>query len=448
MKNEKLARMPIINSDAAGIDIGSKSHYVAVGERQQDVAEFGVYSKDHQAMIRFLKAHRITTVAMESTGSYWQTLFTALQDAGLEVLLVSGHQTKNLRAKTDVKDCIWIQKLHSLGLLRGCFLPDQDTARLRVLQRHRSSLIEESSKMVNKMQKALRMMNLRLDVVINDITGKSGMAIINAILEGEREGKALSQLTDPRIKKSRKEVADALQGHWSEELLYELEDCYQIYSLLQYRLKACDKRLEELLNEFTKDTHFDGQQTQLTKKQTKGKNQPKFNLSELSFKFYGVDLFAIESISSSTVLTLICEIGYGIYKFQSAKQFTSFLRLAPNNRISGGKIISSRTPKGSNKLALALRNAANTIDRTKDGALTSFFKRIAYKKGRGAAITATARKLASIIWNMIIKKQPYIPTDTAQYQQLIKAKTLKAIRRKMLRLDLSVADLVTQFSSS
>ena len=369
MKNEKLARMPIINSDAAGIDIGSKSHYVAVGERQQDVAEFGVYSKDHQAMIRFLKAHRITTVAMESTGSYWQTLFTALQDAGLEVLLVSGHQTKNLRAKTDVKDCIWIQKLHSLGLLRGCFLPDQDTARLRVLQRHRSSLIEESSKMVNKMQKALRMMNLRLDVVINDITGKSGMAIINAILEGEREGKALSQLTDPRIKRSRKEVADALQGHWSEELLYELEDCHQIYSLLQFRLKACDKRLEALLNEFTKDIRLDGQQIHLTKKQTKGKNQPKFNLSELSFKFYGVDLFAIESISSSTVLTLICEIGYGIYKFQSAKQFTSFLRLAHVAAL--GDVACSRramTDTGSSRKSPDIPCLSDSVGTHSDGA--------------------------------------------------------------------------------
>ncbi|MEB2778753.1 transposase, partial [Algoriphagus sp. D3-2-R+10] len=185
---------------------------------KKDVGEFGVYSQDHELMIVYLKDHGITTVAMESTGSYWQSLFLALQKAGFEVLLVSGHQTKNVRAKTDVKDCIWIQKLHSLGLLRGCFLPDNESARLRTLQRHRSSLIEESSKMVNKIQKAMRMMNLRLDVVISDVTGKTGTAIIRAIIDGERDGQVLSKLADPRIKKSREEVALALKGNWDEEL--------------------------------------------------------------------------------------------------------------------------------------------------------------------------------------------------------------------------------------
>jgi transposase len=214
--------MKIVNPTAAGIDVGSKSHFVAVGQNEQDVMEFGVYSKDHQKMIEHLNSYGIKTVAMESTGSYWQTLFFALQKAGFEVLLVSGYQTKNVRAKTDVKDCQWIQKLHSLGLLRGSFLPSEQTARLRILCRHRSSLIEEPSKMTNKMQKSLRLMNLRLDVVISDITGKSGISIIKAILEGERNGTVLSQLADSRIKKSKEEIARALQGHWNEEYLFEL----------------------------------------------------------------------------------------------------------------------------------------------------------------------------------------------------------------------------------
>lgn len=448
MKRKKIESMPVINPNAAGIDVGSRSHYVAVGQASEDIREFGVYSKDHQAIIDFLKDHQVNTVAMESTGSYWQTLFYALQSAGFEVLLVSGHQTKNVRAKTDVKDCAWIQKLHSLGLLGSCFLPDEQTAKLRILHRHRSSLIEESSKMVNKMQKALRMMNLRLDVVLNDITGKSGIAIIEAILNGERNGQALAQLTDPRVKKSRGEVADALQGQWSDELLYELDDCYQIYGLLQNKIKACEEKLKDLLSKFTEDVHFDPKQNPLTRKQTKGKNQPRINLPELSRKFYGVDLFAIESISSATVLTLICEIGSGIYKFQSAKQFASYLRLAPNNRVSGGKVISSRTPKGNNKFTLALRNAANTIDRTKDGALTRFFKRIAYKKGRAAAITATARKLAVIIWNMIVKKESYSPMELEEYEELIKNKTLASIKRKMAKLNLSIEDLEANFTGS
>ncbi len=178
------------------------------------------------------------------------------------------------------------------------------------------------------MQKALRMMNLRLDVVLNDITGKTGMAIIRAILDGER----LSQLTDPRVRKSKQEVALALEGHWDEELLYKLRDCYQLYTFLQEKVKACENKLENLLDEFTADVFVDPDMA-LTKKQMKGKNQPTFDLPTLSYKFYGVDLFAVESISSSTVLTLICEIGHDIYKFPSAKQFASFLRLAPNNKI-------------------------------------------------------------------------------------------------------------------
>jgi transposase len=445
MKKRNFESMPIINSQSAGIDVGSRSHFVAIGQDpEKDVSEFGVYSQYHQKMIDFLRNHRITTIAMESTGSYWQSLFYALQNAGFEVLLVSGQQTKNVRAKTDVKDCVWIQKLHSLGLLRGCFLPDKHTAKLRHLYRHRMSLIEESAKMTNKMQKAMRMMNVRLDVVINDITGKTGIAIIEAILAGERDGQVLSQLTDSRIRRSKEEIALALKGRWDEELLYELEDCYQIYMMLQGKIKASEKRLEILLNEFTEDIHVDNQEVNLTRKQTKGKNQPKFNLTTLSYKFYGVDLFAIESISTSTVLTLICEIGKGIYKFHSAKQFASFLRLAPNNRISGGKVISSRTPKGGNKFALALRNAANTIDRTKDGALTRFFKRVAYKKGRAAAITATARKLAVIIWNMIVKNESYQPLDIPHYKELIKARTIASIKNRMIKMDISLLELSPQ----
>ena len=441
MKRQKIESMPILRQHAAGIDVGSKSHYVAVGQDQQkDVAVFGVYSTDHQKLIGFLHDHKIETVAMESTGSYWQSLFSALQNAGFEVLLVSGHQTKNVRAKTDVKDCVWIQKLHSLGLLRGCFLPDKHTATMRTLQRHRGFLVEEAGKMSNKMQKALRLMNVRLDVVLSDITGKSGMAIIKAILAGEREGHKLSQLADKRVKKSKTEIAKALVGDWDDVLLYELQDCYDLYYTLQEKIKSVDLKIEHLLEEFTEDVVIEPDVV-LTKKQTKGKNQPKFDLPTLSYKYYGVDLFAIESVSSSTILTLISEIGHGIYKFHSAKAFASFLRLAPNNKVSGGKVISSRTPKGSNRLALALRNAAHTIDRKKDGALTRFFKRVAYKKGRGAAITATARKIAVIIWNMIVKKQPYEPVDPQQYQEDLKQKAILSMKKKMDTLGIQASDL-------
>lgn len=438
---KKTEKMQIINLHAAGIDVGSRSHFVAVGQNPEDVREFGVYSANHAEMISFLKCKGITTIAMESTGSYWQTLFFELQRSGYEVILVSGYQTKNVRAKTDVKDCQWIQKLHSLGLLRGCFLPSEQTARLRVLHRHRSSIQANAAAMINKMQKSLRLMNLRLDVVLGDIVGKTGTAIIESILQGERNGLVLAQLTDPRVRKSKQEIADALQGQWSDELLYELEDCYDIYKTFQLKMQKCDQKIEALLKSFLPNPYNDKQQIDLAKKQLKGRNQPKFDLSWLSYNYYGVDLFAIEGIGTNTIMTLITEIGLDLSKFKTAKQFTSYLRLAPNNRVSGGKIISSRTPKGANKFALSLRNAANSIDRIKVGNLTSFFKRVAYKKGRAAAITATARKLAVIIWNMAVKKQAYQPIQNEIYEGLVKQKRIAAVKRMMKNSNISFEEL-------
>lgn len=443
MKQKSFEQMPVVNPYSAGIDVGSRSHFVAVGQDiDKDVREFGVYTQDHQLMVDFLKSRGVMTVAMESTGNYWQSLFSSLQSAGFEVMLVSGHQTKNVRAKTDVKDCMWIQKLHSLGLLRGCFMPDRYTSRIRTVHRHRSSLTEESVKMVNKMQKSLRLMNVRLDVVVSDITGKTGMSILESILKGERDGKVLSNLADPRVKKSREEIARALEGTWEEELLFELGHCYDLYRFLEEKIRSCDKKIEGILNEFTQEVSIGEEEKSTLEQYRRVRKQPDINLPELSYKMYHVDLFSIESVSYGTVLSLISEIGYGIYEFKTAKQFASFLRLAPNNRISGGKVISSRTPKGANRFALTLRNAANSIDKQKDGALTRFFKRIAYKKGRGAAITATARKLAVIIWNMIVKREPYKPMDVEEYQERIKEKTVTYIKKKISSLGLSKEELM------
>ena len=433
-------KMEIINPHAAGIDIGSKSHFVAIGQQEDQVKEFNVYSSGHQQMISYLKESGIETIAMESTGSYWQSLFRVLQDSGFEVLLVSGAQTKNVRGKTDVKDCQWIQKLHSLGLLRGCYLPSETTSKIRTLSRHRQFIVERAASLSNKMQKALRLMNLRLDVVLNDITGVSGIRIIEAILNGERDGINLSQLADSRVRKSKKDIADALQGQWSEELLYELKSSYELYKITQMSISDCDVEIEKILNKATIETIVEPN-IMLKKKQLKGKNQQRFDLPSYSYKLFGVDLFAIESISMNTVMTFIAEIGNDIYKFKTDKQFTSWLRLAPNNKVSGGKLISSRTPKGKNKFTLALRNAANTIDRQKGGMLYSFFKRIAYKKGRAAAITATARKLATIIWNMIVKKQEYKPLDETKYIELIKIKRMANIRTMMQKYGITTTEL-------
>ncbi len=419
--------MEIINPNAAGIDVGSRSHFVAVGQGTEEVREFNVYQSGLNDLVLFLKENNVKTIALESTGSYWQSLFMILQKNGFEVLLVQGTQTKNLKAKTDVKDAQWIQKLHTLGLLKGSFLPSDMTLRIRTLHRHRQSLIESASAYTNKMQKNLRLMNFRLDVVINDIVGVSGVKIIEAILDGENCGSKLAEYADKRVKRSKVEIADALQGETNSEYMYELRDCYELYKILQERIQNVDNEIEKILQVYTEDIHLDDEV--LIKKQLKGKNQPKMDIQRLSKKLLSVDLFAIESISSSTVMSFLSEIGNDIYKFRTAKHFVSWLRLAPNNRVSGGKTISSKTPRGKNKFALALRNAANTIERKKDGLLVSFFRRIAYKKGRAAAITATARKLAVIIWNMIIKKTSYVPIDSNEYQEIIKKNKIHYINK-------------------
>jgi transposase len=434
---KKTEKMTIINHYAAGIDVGSKTHYVAVGQNDSEVKEFGVYTEDHERMVEYLNSCKIKTIAMESTGSYWQNLFSSLQSAGFEVILVSGQQTKNVRAKTDVKDCQWIQKLHSLGLLRGCYLPSESTYKIRTLNRHRQSLIEDAAALSNKMQKALRLMNLRLDVVLSDITGKSGIAIIEAVLSGKREAKELAALTHNRVRKTKTEIAKALHGNWNEEHLFELHQCYELYKVYQTKIADCDKAIEKLLLPYSESR----ESYEAPKKRLKSKNHHKINLPLYSYGMFGVDLFSIDGVSVNTIMTFIAEVGVDIYKFKTAKAFTSWLRLAPNNKISGGKLISSRTPKGKNKFTLALRNAANTIDRLKEGALMNFFKRIAYKKGRASAITATARKLAIIIWNMVTKKQCYNPIENNLYLEKVKAQKIFHIKKAMKKLGIQTSEL-------
>lgn len=437
---QKKMEMHIVNPHAAGIDVGSRSHYVAVGQGPEDLKEFNVYSSGQQALIGYLKQHGISSIAMESTGSYWQSLFLVLQDAGFEVKLVQGSHVKNFGGKTDVKDARWIQKLHSLGLLQGCYLPGEFTAKVRVFARHRRSLVEDGAKLINRIQKSLRLMNLRLDVAISDIMGVSGKKILEAILAGERDGKALAALAHDRVKKSKEEIADALQGQYHEELLFELSENYTLYKNLQEHIKQCDAKMDALFTSYTEDVVLEPE-IHLTHKDIRGKNQVRFNIHEHAYKLFGVDLFAIESINVNTVLTFISEVGMDIYKFKTAKQFTAWLRLVPENKITGGKIISSHTRKGTNKMAQALRDAANTIPNKKSGYLVQFFNRIGFKKGRGAAITATARKLAIIIWNMVTKKLPYKPLLNEATKEKIKEKKTKTVQRIMREYKINWADI-------
>lgn len=434
----KQMTMKVVNTQAAGIDVGSRSHYVAVGQGVDQVKEFGVYNRDHELMIDWLKAHQVTTIAMESTGNYWQTLFSALQEAGFEVLLVNGRHTQNVRGKTDVKDCQWLQQLHSLGLLRGSFLPSGSIDRMRTYQRHRNWLIEQCAALSNKMQKAMRLMNIRLDIALSDILGKSGRRIIEAILNGERDGQQLACLVSGHVKKSPQQIADALTGNWKPELLFELQDCYELYKVYEQRIANVDSQLEALLKELTPMVAVPALDL---KRKRSYRNQQQFDVPLLSHRYLGVNLFDIDGISHATVMSFLTEIGLDICKFPTAKAFTHWLRLAPNNKITGSRVVSSRTPRGKHAFALVLRNAANSIGLSKAGTLKSFFARIAFKKGRAAAITATARKLAVIIWNMVTKQQPYTPISEDCYADKIRTSVLSNIKKKLQKHHLSIPDL-------
>ena len=441
--------LDVLNPQAAGIDVGSRSHYVAIGQTDEDVKEFGVYNEDLIALAQWLLDHEVKTVAMESTGTYWQSLFTTLQSVGLEVILCNGKFTKNIKGKkTDVKDCQWIQKLHTLGLLSGSFLPDEATEQLRTYCRHRANLLEQAADTSRKMQKYLRLLNLRLDVVVKDVTGLTGLTIIDAICKGEISPEKLASFRHGNCKKSEQEIAKALQSNGRKDFSFSLTHEYQLYQIFQKKINECDQQIQKLLNEQIKNDenkkqhYIDGKVHKRV-----NKNNPDININLLSYQYFeGVDLLAIEGVSHSTVLTLMSEVGCGINKFESAKQFASWLRLAPNNKISGGKILSNRIPKGSNRLKIALRNAANAIGNLKDTALSNFFKRIAFRKGRTSAISATARKLAVIIWNMLVKKVPYKPDTDYEFLDQKRKRKVMEMKKLIHKFDITPEDLGLQLN--
>jgi len=443
---KKKINMEIVNPNAAGIDVGSRSHYVAKGQQINDVREFGVCASDHQEIIKWLKKHKIKTIAMESTGSYWQNLFSALQGAGFEVLLTNGKFTKNIKGKkTDVLDCQWIQKLHSLGLLSGSFLPDQTTEQLRTYCRHRSNLMDMAASTSKKMQKYLRLMNLRLDIVVKDVCGLTGLKIIDAICCGERDNETLASFRHGNCRKSEKEISEALQSNGREDYLFALQQEYQMYIELQEKITQCELKIKEYLDRTLKNQpHLQNLKTTDKVHKRVNKNAPKtFDLNQVAFKYFGgVDLMEVEGVSHSTILTLMSEVGpNGLMKFPTGKQFASWIRLAPNNKISGGKILSSRIPKGSNRLKIALRQAANCIGNMKGANLHNFFIRICIRKGRSAAITATARKLAMIIWNMVVKKVSYNPPNQYEFLDQKRKRKVREMRKLILNYQISPAEI-------
>jgi len=444
---KKKMELDIINPNCAGIDIGSKSHFVAVGQALEDVKEFGVYADDLTAICLHLKEYGITSVAMESTGNYWQNLYVELEKHGMEVTLCNGKFTKHAKGKkTDVKDCRWIQKLHALGLLTGSFLPDETTEQLRTYCRQRTNWIDLAAEASHKMQKYLRLLNFRLDVVVKDICGLTGLAIIADICKGNLDPEKLSLHRHGNCRKSQEEIAKALKGNNRTDFLFGLKQEYESYLFFQKKIEACDVQINSFLK-MQINTHPDKKKLQTDNKTHKrvNKNSIKgIDLNQASYQYFnGVDLMKIEGLSHSTILTIMSEVGpEGFIKFESSKQFTSWLRLAPNNKISGGKILSNKIPKGSNRLKIALRHAANAIGNLKDTHLSDFFRKVAYRKGRATAVSATARKLAVILWNMITKGIAYNPPIEYLFlDQKRKLRLVQNIKRNIAKFEIKPEDV-------
>jgi transposase len=439
-------KMEIVNPNAAGIDIGSRSHFVAINQEHSDVREFGVYAQDMKELVKWLIENDVKTVAMESTGSYWQNLFTELQNSDIEVILTNGKFTKNIKGKkTDVLDCMWIQKLHSLGLLSGSFLPDLQTEHLRTLVRHRGNLIQSAAKASKRMSQNMRLMNLRLDVVVKDIVGLTGLKIIQEICNGETKGTELAKLRHGNCKNTEEEIAKALQSNNRQDYLFVLKQELQKYQDTQQLIIECDIEIKNLLDEFINQDDVK-KSLYIDKKIHKrvNKNTPKnIDLNLIAYQYFdGVDLYAIEGFSHGTVLSLMSEIGEkGIRKFPNGQHFASWLRLAPNNKISGGRVLSSRTPKGSNRLKIALRQAANAIGNLKDTHLSNFFNRVAYRKGRSVAVSATARKLAMILWRMLYYNQQYNPPTIYEYLDQKRKKRVAELQKQIAILDARMSNI-------
>jgi transposase len=411
--------------NSAGIDLGSEELYVALAPAiaaEMDlpiVHRFGTFTSDLLRCRDLLTDCGITTVSMESTSVYWTTIYSLLREAGMEVCLVNPKKFRMVPGrKTDILDCQWLQTLHLYGLLRGSFHPDSEVEVLRSYMRQRDTLIKERTTYVQRMQKALTRMNLLLYNVIDDITGKTGTSIITAILAGERDPKRLAAFRDPRVKKSEQEIAEALTGYYKEDQLYLLKINWQAYCFFDKQITDIDKQITEALKRFPLKKNVTETREANGKPKSKGKNDIRTNdnLENRLYHILGADLSRLPGIRSLAILQIVSEVGTDMSMFPTANHFASYLGFAPRNKITGGRIISSRTDRIKNSAAQAFRKLIPSISQTKT-ALGAFYRRLAPRIGKAQAITATCRKLAVLIYNTLLYGQKYIELGEAKYLQ-------------------------------
>lgn len=445
MKKNKKKRIrmsqgiPVTNPYAGGIDIGDTEHYVAIsdGIGGHEVKRYDAFTVDLQSIVDDLLENGITTVAMESTGIYWLALYILLEDAGIEPYLVNAAHVKNVTGrKKDDTDAIWIQKLHTCGLLQKSFQPDNQIRVLRTFMRQRKSLISIGSDSVRRMQKALELMNIKIHTVISDLLGKTGMKMVKAIIDGERNAVELSKLRDPRIKAKEEDIIKSLEGIWKDEYLFMLQQAYNEYFFYQSQIKECEAKIkEQLLKQvaIVQEGDISGKDVETPIKKKGKKNQFSFAVAPFLKTMTGVDLCKIPAINEVTALEFISEIGTDMDKWKSKKQFSAWLNVAPNTKITGGKIISSNIQKKKNKAGKTLKMAASSLSRNKTPLGDSYRRHRAHSGGKGAVV-ATAHKLARIIYTMLKEKKEYNPDMLLETQKKYKVQRIRMLEKQLERL--------------
>ena len=434
--------LPPLNRNAAGIDVGSAEHHVAVpmGRDAEPVQKFGSFTADLHRMAQWLKACGVDTVVMQATGVYWVALHQILEDYGLQVNVVNAQHTKTLPGrKTDVLECQWLQKLHTFGLLNNSFRPTEEIRVLRSYMRQRERLVTAAGTAIQQMQQALTEMNVQLANVISDISGKTGLAILRALGNGERDPQVLSQFRHPSIHASRQEIAQSLEGNWRSELLFALEQNLALYDIYQLKIAECDERIARQLKTMEPQSPPEPQQGDASRPSTR-KHAPEFYLREQLCRIAGVDLTQIDGIQARTVQTVISEVGVDMSRWRTEKQFASWLGLCPDNRISGGKVLKRGTRQVTNRAATALRLAAWSLLRSQS-ALGTNFRRLRRKLGAPKAITAMAHKLARLVYRMLKFGKEYVDKGAEHYESKFRQQQMKWLMKQAAALNLQVTPL-------
>jgi transposase len=436
-----------INLHAAGLDIGAEEIYACVppDRDEESVRVFPTFTVDLHSLADWLEACQIETVAMESTGIYWIPIYEILEARGFEVYLVNARHIKNVPGrKTDILDCQWIQQLHSYGLLRASFRPPEGICALRALARHRDNLIRYRAAHIQHMQQALQLMNIKLTSVVSDITGVTGLSIIRAIADGERDPHQLARLRQPGCAKSEEEIAKALEGNYKPEYLFVLKQALAQYDFYLRQIQECDAEMEAMYADLPPSGPDEtGSPPPKPKRTKRRKNQAHFDLAYSLYRIVGVDLTAIDGIDALTAQAIMTEIGTNVNAWPTVKHFTSWLGLSPHNDKSGGKVLRTRTKKTQNRANLAFRVAAQSLSRS-NTALGAFYRRMKARHGPAKATTATAHKLARIVYSMLKNRTAYQDPGVTYYEEQYKDRTIRNLKRKAAALGLDLIQVPAQ----